>query len=148
MVATKRKKAAKPKPSVRRYRVSTRTVYTSRHPQGKLVKVFMVDVGKGLKEVTEKQFNRLVPSKPFGEDGPIALGGSSKKNVGKGHTWPMRSMAMSVLPSQVEEANNHLKTNGCNARHSPDGIMHIPDAGDKKRVLRAKGARDYDSYTR
>lgn len=146
MVATKRKKAA-PKPTVRRYRITTRTVFTKKHPTGKVQKVFLVDVGKGLKEVTERQFNRLVPSKPFG-DGPITLGGSTKKQVGAGHTWPMKSLSLAVHPTQVAEANQHLKENGCSARHSPDGIMHIPDAGDKKRVMRAKNARDWDSFTR
>ena len=63
--------------------------------------------------------------------------------------WPMKSMSMGVLPSQVQEANEHLAANGIRpseAVYEPDGRVTIHSAKAKKKVMKAKGMTDFSAF--
>lgn len=51
-------------------------------------------------------------------------------------TWPQTSLAMAVHPKQVAKANAKLKAAGTTAYHLRDGRLVIPDAGQRKKVIK------------
>lgn len=57
-------------------------------------------------------------------------------------TWPMKSEALAVHASQVEQANDRNKRHGIAARYDKQGFCHIPDRADRKRLLKVEGFRD------
>jgi hypothetical protein len=63
-------------------------------------------------------------------------------------TWPQTSLALAVHPKQVAEANQRLKAAGSTAYHKPDGSMVIPDAGQRKKVIKMVPHRvDLESFS-
>jgi hypothetical protein len=93
-------------------------------------------------EVTKREFDRCFP------DRARELSRTERRRMAKAGAarWPLKSTAMAVHPEQVEEANEHLKKNGCASRHDADGRLVIPDGGDRKRVMRLRNALDRDSF--
>ena len=86
----------------------------------------------GDKEVTEDEFNKRFPPKPMGE---VMAANAS---IWNGFT----SEAMACDPSQVEEMNERNRKNGIGARYSPDGMCHIPDRADRRRLMKLEGYHD------
>lgn len=62
-------------------------------------------------------------------------------------TWPQTSLALAVHSTQVAEANDKLKAAGLSAYHLPDGRMVVPDAGERKKVLKFKRYVDHESFS-
>lgn len=105
-------------------------VYTSRG------KEYYIE-GRG--QVSREEFDRLVPSRE--EAGEMAQGGQPPF-CAHPTCWPMRSEALAVHPSQVEEANERNRRHGIATRYEPDGTAVIPTRGDRKRLLRLEGFVD------
>jgi hypothetical protein len=88
--------------------------------------------------VTEEEYYQRYPA-PESRAGDVP-GGTSTKG------WPMVSVALAVHPDQVAEANERNKRHGVHARYRPDGKCVIPDAADRKRLLKVEGFFDRDGY--
>lgn len=56
--------------------------------------------------------------------------------------WPMVSEALAVHPSQVATANARNKRHGVNVVYDKNGAAHIPDRGERKRLLKLEGFHD------
>lgn len=52
------------------------------------------------------------------------------------------SEALACDPSQVAEMNERNKNNGVGARYDPEGMCHIPDRADRKKLLKLEGMHD------
>lgn len=63
-------------------------------------------------------------------------------------TWPQVSMSMGVHPVQVRRANEKLRAAGTTAYHLPDGRLVLPDAGQRKKVIKMQSHRvDLESFS-
>ena len=56
--------------------------------------------------------------------------------------WPMVSEALAVHPRQVDQANERARRHGINVAYDQKGNCHIPDRGNRKKILRLEGLRD------
>jgi hypothetical protein len=58
------------------------------------------------------------------------------------------SRAMAVHRSQVAEADERNRRHGVNVRYDPaTGNAMIPDAGERKKLMKLEGMVDHDSFT-
>jgi hypothetical protein len=55
---------------------------------------------------------------------------------------PLQSMALSVHPKQVEQANARNKRHGVGVEYRPDGMAIITSRNERKRLLKVEGMRD------
>lgn len=86
----------------------------------------------GEREVEKAEFDQRFPSK--GIEAPMAANAS---------IWNgFQSEALACDPSQVAEMNERNRVNGVGARYDKDGIAHIPDRADRRRLLKLEGYHD------
>lgn len=64
----------------------------------------------------------------------------------RGRTYPMVTEALGVHPEQVAEANARNKAHGVNVTYDEDGRGHIPDAAERKKLLRLEKVHGNNSY--
>lgn len=57
--------------------------------------------------------------------------------------WPMTSKALAVHPSQVKQANARNRKHGVSVVYDQTGTAHIPDRGERRRLLRLEGMHDH-----
>ena len=111
------------------------TVYPSNNFDGKAKPSYLIDGCPVTKAVFDRAFR--TKKEPKGLKRPQA-----DQAIGQGGqrpgTWPMISMNMCVHPSQVAEANAKLKAGGSTAYHKRNGLLVIPDNGQRKKVLKIK----------
>lgn len=60
--------------------------------------------------------------------------------------WPKTSLALACHPEQVAEMNARNKQHGVGTRYSADGVAHVPDAADFRRLQRLEKVHDNDSF--
>lgn len=86
-------------------------------------------------EVTKEEYDQCFPPKGFmaGEEFQIAQGKA---------TWPMKSVALAVHPSQVAEANARNKRHGLATRYNSNGTAIIPTAAEKTKLVNLEGFVD------
>lgn len=70
----------------------------------------------------------------------------SRRTRGSGRRgWPMKSIALACQRDQVAEFNEFAKKNGITGVHyHADGTCEISDAGQRNKLLRARGLFDRD----
>lgn len=84
------------------------------------------------KEVDEEDFRKYGESRMGELLGGVAPGGTPTTG------WPMRSVVLAVHPSQVDEANERNKKRGLATRYEKDGTAVIPDAGDRRKLMKVE----------
>jgi hypothetical protein len=90
----------------------------------------------GDRRVTKEEYDRRFPSK-------LAELFAGELLAAHGTTcWPMRSEALAVHPSQVQEANERAKRHGLGTRYEADGTAVIPSRDERKKLLRLEGFFD------
>ena len=95
-------------------------------------------------EVTEAEYHAKYPME-VSEPGK-APGGTPTSG------WPMRSIALAVDPSQVDEANARNNRRGCAAHYDRDGIAVIPDKNARRELMKIESEvlgftiRDRDGF--
>lgn len=92
------------------------------------------------KEVTEEEYHKVYPPAPKAKPGEVCAAQGTR-------TWPMVSKrALRVSKNQVKEANARNAAHGVKARYDDEGNCHIPDAADRKKLLKLEGMYDHDGY--
>lgn len=60
--------------------------------------------------------------------------------------WPLVSLGMGVHPDQIAEATARNKAHGVNVQYRRDGRAVIPDAGERKKLMKLDGVFDKDAF--
>jgi hypothetical protein len=60
--------------------------------------------------------------------------------------WPLVSTAMGVHPDQIPEAQTRAKRHGINVTYGRDGNVTIPDAGERKKLMKLDRLIDKDAF--
>lgn len=62
--------------------------------------------------------------------------------------WPLVSSALGVHPRQVKAANERNRKHGVNVQYDPKtGRAHIPDRGERGKLLKLERMHDNNSFT-
>jgi hypothetical protein len=61
-------------------------------------------------------------------------------------TWPMKSLALGVHPKSVAEATERNRRHGIRATYDENGDCHLPDAGERRKLLKLQGLHDKDAF--
>ena len=56
--------------------------------------------------------------------------------------WPMVSEALACHPNQVKKMNARARKHNLGVHYSRDGRCHIPDRGERKRLMRLEKMHD------
>lgn len=89
--------------------------------------------------VTEGVYRQAFPDQPLYVGVPP---GGDTGSVG----YPILSDALGVHPDQIPEAREHYRKRGVSVDFAPDGRLVMADSAHRKRVLRAAGVHDRNSY--
>lgn len=97
---------------------------------------------RGEKEITAEEYAALGGRSKIADllRGAVPPGGTHAKG------WPMRSVALACQPSQVADMNARNKRLGIGTRYEGDGTAVIPDAADRRRLIRQERLVDRDSF--
>lgn len=91
----------------------------------------------GDREVPVGEFRKALGVKPFAPDPHGCVPGGTPTTG-----WPIRSEALAVHSSQVDEANARARRHGINVHYEADGTCVIPDRGNRKKLLKLEGFHD------
>lgn len=86
----------------------------------------------GDREVSKEEYDGQLPDKEIG------VPEAASPAIWQDHT----SLALSVHPDQVAEANARNARHGLSAYYDADGTCHIPDRKERSRLMRLEGMHD------
>lgn len=92
-------------------------------------------------EVSEEEFSRVAP---FRIEDILASG--TPPSVQSASTWPHRSHAMAVHPSQVEAARERAKKHGVKVEYDNDGTVIESGPQARRDLMKLEGLTDNDSF--